>query len=58
MSRIIECVYCSDDAVGLDEDGAPTCGDAETCMPVVNPLPAVIEQSCDDGSDEDESEDT
>ena len=52
----LECAYCTGYAAGFDEDGEPTCGDAETCMIVVTPLPAVIEQSCDD-DEEDESED-
>ena len=28
-----ECSYCNSPAVGDDEDGDPTCDDAETCMP-------------------------
>ena len=40
----MQCDYCSSEAVGVDEDGAPTCGDFR-CMPVVDPLPAFIAES-------------
>jgi len=50
MGKHVGCTYCTDTATGIDEDGALTCG-AACCMPVVKPLPAVIEVS-----DEDEDE--
>lgn len=43
------CAYCSDDATGFDMDGAFTCGDTSTCMPVAAPFHRVFEVS---GSDE------
>lgn len=29
-----ECGYCSDEAIGLDDEGQPICGNAETCAAV------------------------
>lgn len=50
----MECDYCTDDAIGLDEHERPTCGSAD-CEPIESPLPDIIEVSDDEG-DEDESE--
>ena len=46
-----DCEHCTARAIGVDEDGAFTCGDAATCSAAVGPLPAVIEASDDDGND-------
>jgi len=43
-----ECTYCTDAAVGIDEDRNFTCGNADTCMPTTAPLPAYIETPDDD----------
>lgn len=46
----MDCDYCTDSAVGMDEDDCPSCG---VCVPVVCPLPKVVETSGDDNeSDE------
>ena len=45
------CSFCSDKATGYNEDGEPTCG-ADTCEPVVSPLPRVIEVSGEDSGEE------
>tara|TARA_R110000868_G_scaffold80912_2_gene229429 strand:+ start:455 stop:691 length:237 start_codon:yes stop_codon:yes gene_type:complete len=50
--RTLCCSYCSDEATGLDIDGEPTCGDAETCTEAADPLPLVVEVSSDDAGDE------
>ncbi len=50
----LPCAYCSDDATGIDEDDEHTCG---ACMPVVGPLPAVIEVSGEDTGEEEPDED-
>jgi hypothetical protein len=42
----VDCSYCTANAAGVDEDGELTCG-SEACMPVVGPLPAVVEASDD-----------
>ena len=47
------CSYCTDEAIGLDFEDAPTCG-AEHCEPVVRPLPRVLEIETTDDDDEDE----
>lgn len=47
----MNCSYCSDSAVGYDEDDAPTCGDAAICSAAVRPL-GIVEVS----SDSDDSE--
>jgi hypothetical protein len=46
-----DCTYCTARAVGVDDDGEPTCG-AATCTPQVGPLPAVIECPDEDGDEE------
>lgn len=47
----MECVYCSDEAKGIDVDGDPTCGNAETCTTVTDPLPRVVESNDDDAEE-------
>lgn len=42
----MECDYCTDDAIGYDEDGYPTCGHSG-CTPSVRPI-GVIETNYDD----------
>jgi len=57
MNRI-SCAYCTDDAVGYDEENAPTCGSAAHCTVAVRPMPAIIEVSSCDDEDEDGDDDT
>jgi hypothetical protein len=45
----MNCEYCTDEAIGYDEDGNATCG---TCTPSERPLPLIIEVSGDDEEDE------
>jgi hypothetical protein len=54
MQTEAKCAYCSDFAIGYDEDDALTCGDAATCMRSVKPI-GIVEMSSDedDGDDED-----
>lgn len=52
----MQCEYCTAEAVGLDEDGDPTCN-SWICTPAVQPLPSVIEISDDDDWDGDEGVD-
>ena len=40
------CSYCTDEAIGVDEDDVFTCG-AGTCTTPVSPLPAVHEVSAE-----------
>lgn len=47
---MIACAYCSLDAIGYDNEGEPTCG-GDDCEPATEPLPRVIEASCDDDAD-------
>lgn len=49
------CAFCTDPAIGIDEDGELTCG-AESCSPVERLLPAggIIEASGEDDEDTDE----
>lgn len=51
----VQCTYCTDIAVGIDEDGQFTCG-ASHCMPAVRELPRVIEVSDDDESTSEDDE--
>lgn len=46
-----DCAYCSDEAVGIDDEGEYTCGSTH-CTPVVQPLPDVMEVSGDDNEDD------
>lgn len=45
-----KCEFCSDEAVGYDEEDLPTCGDATTCTKAVAPL-GVVEVSSGDEED-------
>jgi len=49
------CSYCSDEARGYDEDGAPTCGNVDTCSKVARFFPRVIEVSGEDDESEEAS---
>lgn len=42
----MNCAYCSDEAIGLDEDDEPTCGDEETCAVVVTSITDAVKCAC------------
>jgi hypothetical protein len=46
------CLYCTDAAIGVDDEGAPTCGNPTTCAASVDELPCVIAYSDDDPDDD------
>lgn len=50
---MVTCDYCSDDAIGFDEEERPTCGGSR-CALVVRALPRVVEVS--DGPDDEEEQ--
>lgn len=50
---MVPCEYCTDEAIGLDEDGEKTCGNSTTCTESIRPLDvSAYEVSNDDDDDE------